>query len=246
LALAGQAERAAETLAAFDSLDLPMALVNATDIHEARAWTAAAAGDLPGARQQLDAAADLGEEVGDLIGATSALHGLARLGRARHVAARLADLASQVDGELVAARAAHADALAARNTEHLDKVARDFEDLGAILYAAEARAAAAVVLRRGGDIRKAAATEQHAARLLARCEGAATPPARTLTARVRLTPGELDIARQAAAARTNKQIAAELYLSVRTVESHLQRVYEKLGVSGRHELTDALRDQPTA
>jgi DNA-binding CsgD family transcriptional regulator len=246
LALAGQAERAAETLAAFDSLDLPMALVNATDIHEARAWTAAAAGDLPGARQQLDAAADLGEEVGDLIGATSALHGLARLGRARHVAARLADLASQVDGELVAARAAHADALAARNTEHLDKVARDFEDLGAILYAAEARAAAAVVLRRGGDIRKAAATEQHAARLLARCEGAATPPVRTLTARVRLTPGELDIARQAAAARTNKQIAAELYLSVRTVESHLQRVYEKLGVSGRHELTDALRDQPTA
>jgi hypothetical protein len=41
--------------------------------------------------------------------------------------------------------------------------------------------------------------EQHAARLLARCEGAATPPVRTLAARVRLTPGELDIALQAAA-----------------------------------------------
>jgi DNA-binding NarL/FixJ family response regulator len=67
-----------------------------------------------------------------------------------------------------------------------------------------------------------------------------------ITARVRITSGELDIALQAAAGRTNKQIAAELHLSVRTVESHLQRVYEKLGVSGRHELTDALRDRPSA
>jgi len=37
-----------------------------------------------------------------------------------------------------------------------------------------------------------------------------------------------------------------MHLSVRTVESHLQRAYEKLGVSGRHELAEALRNQPTA
>jgi DNA-binding CsgD family transcriptional regulator len=246
LALAGRADRAVETLAAFDALGLPTMLPAETDLLQARAWTAAAAADLPAARAQLEAAADLGEEIGDLIGAASALHGLARLGRARDVATRLGDLAAHLEGDLVTARAAHANALAARNSEHLDKVARDFEDLGAILYAAEARAEAAVVLRRGGDTRKAAAAEQHAARLLARCEGAATPAVRMITARVRVTSGELDIALQAAAGRTNKQIAAELHLSVRTVESHLQRVYEKLGVSGRHELTDALRDQPSA
>jgi DNA-binding CsgD family transcriptional regulator len=246
LALAGQADRATETLASFDALGLPTAPLDQTDLLQARAWTAAAAGDLPAARQQLEAAADHGEEIGDLIGATSALHGLARLGRARHVAARLTDLATHVEGDLVAARAAYASAVADRNSEHLDKVSRDFEDLGAILYAAEARAEAAVVLRRAGDARKAAAAEQHAARLLARCEGAATPAVQTITARVRLTPGELDTAANAAAGRTNKQIAADLHLSVRTVESHLQRVYEKLGVAGRHELADALRDQPTA
>ena len=246
LALAGQAGRAAGTLAALDALGVPAVLINETEVLQARAWTAAAAGDLPAARQQLEGAADLGEEIGDLIGAVSALHGLARLGHARQVSARLAALATQVDGDLVAARAAYASALAARDSEVLGKVADDFEDLGTILYAAEASAEAAVLLRHAGETRRAAAAEQRAARLLARCEGAATPPVRLITARVRLTQGELDTAMQAAAGRSNKQIAAEMQLSVRTVESHLQRAYEKLGISGRHELADALQDQPTA
>jgi DNA-binding CsgD family transcriptional regulator len=245
LALAGHADRAAATLASYDALGLPTVMLIQTDLLQARAWTVAAAGDLAAASDQLEAAADLAEEVGDLIGATNTLHGLARLGRAPQVAARLAALATQVDGELVALRAAYANALAARDSTALAKVSGGFEDLGAILYAAEARAEAAVLLRRAGKARDGAAAEQNAARLLARCEGADTPPVRTITARVRLTPGELDTAVQAGAGRSNKQIAAHMHLSVRTVESHLQHVYEKLGVSGRHELADALRDQPS-
>jgi DNA-binding CsgD family transcriptional regulator len=246
LAVAGHGGRAAETLAALDALGLPAVLNNEADVMQARAWAAAADGDLPAARRQLEAAADLGEEIGDMIGAVGALHGLARLGHARQVSGRLSALATQVDGDLVAGRAAYASALAARDSEALGKVAGDFEDLGTILYAAEARAEAAVLLRRAGETRQAAAAEQKAARLLARCEGAATPPLRLITARVRLTAGELDTAVQAAAGRSNKQIAADMQLSVRTVESHLQRAYEKLGISGRRELAGALRDQPTA
>jgi DNA-binding CsgD family transcriptional regulator len=244
LALAGRPERAAETLAAHDALGLPAGLLDATDLLQARAWAAAAADDLPGASQQLEAAADLGEQVGDLIGTASALHGLARLGHARDVAARLAALASDIDGELVAARAVYASAVAARDSEALGKVCGDFEDMGAILYAAEASAEAGVLLRGAGNARAAAAAEQKAARLLARCEGAATPAVQVIGARVRLTPGELDAAMQAAAGRSNKLIAGHLHLSVRTVESHLQRAYEKLGISRRHELADALRGQP--
>jgi DNA-binding CsgD family transcriptional regulator/DNA-binding transcriptional ArsR family regulator len=240
LALAGQADRAAEILATHDALGFPTILNMETDLLQARAWTAAAASDIRAARAQLEAAADLGEEIGDLIGATSALHGLARLGRARHVAARLAALAEDVDGDLVAGRAAYANAVAARDAEALDRVSQDFEDMGAILYAAEARAEAAVLLRRAGKARQGAEAEQKAARLLARCEGAATPPVQSITAQVRLSPGELDTALQAAAGRTNRQIASDMNLSVRTVENHLQRVYEKLGVSGRHELADAM------
>lgn len=70
----------------------------------------------------------------------------------------------------------------------------------------------------GWSARDAAAAEQKAARLLARCEGAATPSVQIITARVRLTPGELDAAMQAAAGRSNKQIASDMQLSVRTVE----------------------------
>jgi DNA-binding CsgD family transcriptional regulator len=218
--------------------------VNETEVMQARAWAAVAAGDLPAARRQLQVAADRGEEIGDLIGAASALHGLARLGHARDVATRLAALATQIDGDLVAARAAYASAAADGDSQALRTVAGDFEGMGALLYAAEASAEAAVVLRRAGQARKAAAAEQEAARLLARCEGAATPAVRIITARVELTPGELDTAVQAAAGRSNKQIAADMHLSVRTVESHLQRAYEKLGIASRHELAGALRDQP--
>jgi DNA-binding CsgD family transcriptional regulator len=244
LALAGQPSRAAETLAALDALGLPAVPVNETEVMQARAWAAVAAGDLPAARRQLERAADRGEEIGDLIGAASALHGLARLGHARDVATRLAALATQIDGDLVAARAAYASAAAGGDSQALRTVAGDFEGMGALLYAAEASAEAAVVLRRAGQARKAAAAEQEAARLLARCEGAATPAVRIITARVELTPGELDTAVQAAAGRSNKQIAADMHLSVRTVESHLQRAYEKLGIASRHELAGALRDQP--
>jgi DNA-binding CsgD family transcriptional regulator len=242
-ALTGQVDQANGALAAHAALDLPTILSSETDLMRARAWTAAAAGDLPSARHQLEAAADLGEEIGDLLGVTCVLHSLARLGHARQVADRLAETAKKVDGGLVAARAVYASALAARDSSALETVSRTFEDMGAMLYAAEASTEAAVILRRGGAARKAAAAEQKGARLLALCEGAVTPGVRALSARVQLTAGELDTALQAAAGRSNKEIASQMYLSVRTVESHLQRAYEKLGISGRHELAEALRDQ---
>jgi len=47
---------------------------------------------------------------------------------------------------------------------------------------------------------------------------------------------EMEVARRAAAGATNREIAAELFLSPRTIENHLGAVYRKLGVSGRAEL----------
>ncbi|HLI31503.1 MAG TPA: AAA family ATPase [Solirubrobacteraceae bacterium] len=55
-----------------------------------------------------------------------------------------------------------------------------------------------------------------------------------------LSVSERRVAELAADGRSNRQIAAELYLSVRTVESHLAAAYRKLDVSGRRELAPLL------
>lgn len=240
LALSGQADAAARELDAADAPDLPRPMRDAVDTLQARAWVTAAGGDLPTATRHLAEAADVGERIGDLVGAASALHGLARLGRAADVADRLAAVAARVDGDLAPARAEHARALAAGDAARLDAVSRRFEAMGADLLAAEAAADAAVALRRAGDQRAAAAAERRSGDLAERCESPVTPALQAAETRARLTPAERETAVLAAAGRSNKEIAAQLVLSTRTVENRLQRVYEKLGISGRAELAAEL------
>ena len=55
-----------------------------------------------------------------------------------------------------------------------------------------------------------------------------------------LTAREREIASLAAQGDSSQQIADRLFLSVRTVNNHLQSVYAKLGVSGRKHLAGAL------
>ena len=59
-----------------------------------------------------------------------------------------------------------------------------------------------------------------------------------------LTPQQRQIALLAAAGHTNKEIAARLFLSPRTVSTHLYQVFPKLGITSRAALRDALGDIP--
>lgn len=58
-----------------------------------------------------------------------------------------------------------------------------------------------------------------------------------------LTPGERKVAALVAEGRTNREVAAELVLSEKTVESHLSQVYRKLGVRSRAELAHRYADE---
>jgi DNA-binding CsgD family transcriptional regulator len=57
---------------------------------------------------------------------------------------------------------------------------------------------------------------------------------------VQLTGREREVAELAASGVASKDIADRLFLSVRTVENHLQHAYAKLGLTGREQLEPVL------
>jgi DNA-binding CsgD family transcriptional regulator len=240
LAHAGDVARAEEALSDLDAEpDTPVEMMD-PDIDRARAWVVAARGELPRARSMLFAAADRAAATGRHGLELGALFDVARLGDPAGARDRLAPLQERVQGGLAALRIDFVDALARGDAVALDEVAGALAVCGARLWAAEAANESAIAYRVAGAPRAASAAAQRAATLSAECEGARTPALLHGTNTAVLTRREREIATLAAQGHSSREIADALVVSPRTVENHLQRAYEKLGVRGRADLGEAL------
>ena len=241
-AMSGHADRALAAAAERDELPVgPMTIYETDLIDRSRAWVAVATGELSYACEILTAAAARAEAAHLRIAEARLLHDVARLGQPGAVAPRLAVLAGLVDGQFVAARAAHAAALTRGKAADLEAAGQAFCDLGAVLLAAEAYQAASARYRSEGRVRQASAMARRASELAAMCGDVRTPGLSPEAGTEPLTRREREVAGLAAAGASSREIAARLMLSVRTVDNHLQNVYGKLGVTSRDELARVLR-----
>lgn len=209
-------------------------------IDRSRAWVCAAAGEHSRAHEILAESAARAAASKLWIAEARLRHDVARLGRPELVADRLAELARVADGEFVAAMARHAAALVAGSAPELEAAGRAFDVAGASLLAAEAYTAAAAAYRSGGLARLASACARKADELTAALGDVRTPGLATGSTPEGLTRREREVAGLAAAGESSREIAARLFLSVRTVDNHLQNVYGKLGVTSREELARIL------
>ncbi len=238
--------RTDEAKAAIDRLDAP-------DRHHypglgafaalARAWVAALAGQTTRSAEHVRIACGRAVALDQPVVEVAILHSATRWG-APVDRKRLAALADRVQGPLAVAALAHAEALEVRDGRRLDEVAARWSAMGKLGSAADAAAQAALVHARA-DERGAAHASTSMAMEIGERTGARTPALAALVMPGQLTSREAQIAMLGARGRTNAEIASELCISVRTVEGHLNRIYAKLGLSGRRELPRSIGLEPT-
>ena len=206
------------------------------------AWLDVAEGHVGRARERVTEAVALAEAAGAVPYRVAALHDLVRIdsGDGRLWAAEaLAEVAGRTPNPLVAAHAAQAAALVAGSVDDLARVAEDYREMGFLL---DARETWSEVARRSDDERTASQARRRAGALAVETESLRTPMLGEAADRPLLSGREREVAELVAAGASRQDVADRLVVSVRTVDSHLQRVYRKLGVGGRDALADSLRD----
>jgi DNA-binding CsgD family transcriptional regulator len=133
-----------------------------------------------------------------------------------------------------------------RDSPALLELAHSLAELGAALRRAGQPAAAREPLAEALDLAARCGARRLAGRAREELKATGARPRRAWRTGVEaLTPSELRIVRLAAEGRTNREIAQELYVTLKTVEGHLSRAYAKLGIDGRAELPGVLEGEKT-
>ncbi|WP_139057997.1 LuxR C-terminal-related transcriptional regulator [Tsukamurella pseudospumae] len=226
----GDAEAAGAACELVEAAVLPNLVCYQPSLELTRAFVAAARGNITGARDVAMRAAAVYRSQQSYAGEVLALHLAVRLGD-RNLADRLAALDRRLRSRYSGAVLLHARGLAGHASSRLRDAADAFETLGLLCAAADAAAHAVME----SDAPEA---DSHRARLnrLVAATGQSTPAVRAARRTLTLTTREEDVTALVVAGLSNKDIARELGVSVRTVEGHLYRIFAKAGVSDRSAL----------
>lgn len=202
----------------------------------ARAWVDATRGRIPSAlehgRNAVAVARAQNQRAREVISFQTCL----QLGDGAVSPARLDELAKHVRGPRIQTVTAYARAIGRRDTDGLAEVSAAFESMGDLLAAADAAGQAATLHRSRGQRNAALTAGERTRRLAEQCGGAVSPAIIAARADLPITKREREVASLVAAGMSNREIADLIGLSVRTVESHIQRACSKVGVSTRREL----------
>jgi DNA-binding CsgD family transcriptional regulator len=206
----------------------------------AEAWLAAAQGNVSGAIALATDAAELAGQAGQRAIEVLALHDAARFGD-RTSLPRLIEVAGGVDGRLARIHTAYGKALLDRDAGAVSAAGERFEQIGALLSAADAAAQAAEMFRTRDDRRQATEAAARATRMANACGGIQSPALAAAAQPLPLSVREREIANLVAAGLSTPEIAQRLTLSPRTVEGHIYHACNKLAVPDRKSLAAFMR-----
>jgi DNA-binding CsgD family transcriptional regulator len=155
-------------------------------------------------------------------------------------ATRARELADELSLPLADAVARHTESLLADDGEGLLAASADYRALGDRASAADVAAQAAVAFSRHQQAKRSLYAAALAQQLATDCGGLCTPALRNPIGQP-ITGRQREIVELIAAGLSNKQIAERLVTSVRTIEGHVYRAYQRLGAGSREELVELLR-----
>lgn len=237
--LLGDGASAAAALERADARTSPLATSWSTR-ERARAWLLACHGDLGRARRLIAQVAEASRAEHLWNFECGVVHDLVRFGDPEAAVGRLGELEQFVEGPYIRALAAHARAAVTGDTARYAGAVERFAALPCYVLGAEASMELADLHRRAGAHREASAAVRQAVQLVDAAGGARTPGLQRGDALEPLSDREREVALLAAGGMASREIAERLYLSKRTIDSHLSSVYRKLGVTGRDQLHAAL------
>ncbi|MGO4805565.1 LuxR C-terminal-related transcriptional regulator [Arthrobacter sp. 2MCAF15] len=156
----------------------------------------------------------------------------------RQMGHRLGDLGAQVTGQFAALCSRLAEGMRDADSELLLAASKDADANGNAVFARDAARKAVSCANDAGN-RIALRIAQRAQQSLDDKFGSPKNGLHSLTTST-LTARECEVAVRAAAGTSNRKIAEQMHVSVRTVEGHLYQVYSKLHVASRTELKDVI------